>query len=434
MARPDWAEEFAALDRPEVLDALVRVLGESDFLWEDYLHAQPENLLPMICDPAEWRRRRTPAELAADRDAALATAPTWTGRPGRSGGSATASSSAPVSARSSASAAGRRGSRPSCPTSPRSCSGRRPGRARGARPGPPPDAPTAAPCPRRSWPWASAAAGSWGSASDLELMLVYDDRDRAIAGPRRGRSSTATSRPCSRCSPARGGARSTSTSGSGPTGGPVRRPRRSSAFVDYYRAGGPAWGYERQALIKLRVVAGDPRLGREVEALRDRFVYGPEPFDLDGCRRLRRLQVEQLVQPGTINAKYSPGALVDVEYFVQALQIAHGGARAVACGRPTPSGRSTALEAVRPAGRRTASDGSAASYRFFRMLIDALRVVHGHAQDLTVPPAGSDEFVAARPPDAPGRPRRSSGPSWTGPCAGSPRSGPTAGRLLGGAG
>ena len=76
MARPDWVEEYAALDRPEVLDALVRVLGESDFLWEDYLHAQPENLLPMIGDPDQWRRGRSPGELAADRDAALALART----------------------------------------------------------------------------------------------------------------------------------------------------------------------------------------------------------------------------------------------------------------------------------------------------------------------------------------------------------------------
>jgi hypothetical protein len=32
-------------------------------------------------------------------------------------------------------------------------------------------------------------------------------------------------------------------------------------------------------------------------------------------------------------------------------------------------------------------------YRFFRALIDALRVVHGHGKDLTVPPDGSEEFL-----------------------------------------
>ncbi|MEA2630767.1 MAG: [glutamine synthetase] adenylyltransferase / [glutamine synthetase]-adenylyl-L-tyrosine, partial [Chloroflexota bacterium] len=79
MARPAWADEFAALDRPEVLDALVRVLGESDFLWEDYLHARPEDLLPLICHPAEWRRR-DPGELTAELQSALAEARDVDGR------------------------------------------------------------------------------------------------------------------------------------------------------------------------------------------------------------------------------------------------------------------------------------------------------------------------------------------------------------------
>ena len=71
MGRPAWAREFAALDQPEVLDALVRVLGESDFLWEDYLHARPEDLLPMVGNPAEWRRRDR-GELMAELQQALA--------------------------------------------------------------------------------------------------------------------------------------------------------------------------------------------------------------------------------------------------------------------------------------------------------------------------------------------------------------------------
>ncbi len=76
MARPDWAEEYEALEKPEVLDALVRMLGESQFLWEDYLHAQPENVLHMICDPAEWTRHPGQKQLTADLASALAGADT----------------------------------------------------------------------------------------------------------------------------------------------------------------------------------------------------------------------------------------------------------------------------------------------------------------------------------------------------------------------
>jgi len=164
-----------------------------------------------------------------------------------------------------------------------------------------------------------------------------------------------------------------------------------SAFADYYRAGGSAWGYERQALVKLRAVAGDPAVGSAVEQLRDRFVYGPEPFDLDTCRRLRRLQGGQLVRPGTVNAKYSPGALVDVEYFVQALQIAHGGAEPLL---RTPT-TLRAIDALEAGGRLTPDDAGRLrrAYHLHRELIDALRVVNGHARDLAVPPVGSPDLA-----------------------------------------
>ncbi len=393
MARSDWAEEYAALDRPEVLDALVRVLGESDFLWEDYLHTQPEDFLPMVGDPAQWQRGRTPVELASDRDAAV-------------------SSAEGIEAK--AQALRRFRDREFFRAGVRAILGLSRGLEgfaaelsdlgealiqaadRIARDE------LAAILPRRTdgqpAPTVLVALGKFGGrelgfGSDLEMMLVYDDReltpidgttgagagfDRVVTLLRQvlWTSHGGTFDIDFRLRPyGRGGPPATAL----------------SAFADYYRAGGPAWSYERQALIKLRPVAGDPALGREVEALRDRFVFGPEPFDLEGCRRLRRLQVEQLVRPGTINAKYSPGALVDVEYFVQALQIVHG-ANDPALWTPNTSRAIAALEA---AGRLTPerAEKLRSGYRFFRALIDALRVVHGHAKDLTVPPADSDEFL-----------------------------------------
>ena len=50
-----------------------------------------------------------------------------------------------------------------------------------------------------------------------------------------------------------------------------------------------------------------------------------------------------------------------------------------------------ALGAAGRLGPRTAQR-LRAGYTFFRTLIDALRVVHGHAKDLTVPDARSEEF------------------------------------------
>lgn len=388
MARPDWGDEYAALDRPEVLDALVRVLGESDFLWEDYLHAQPENLLPMVVDPGQWRRGRTLAELVSDRDSALAGVPNLDDQAralrrfrdreffragvrvilglngGQEGFAAELSDVAEVLLR---------------------------GADRVARDALDPLLPRTAdnlPVPTTLLALGKCGGRELGFGSDLELMLVYADRDVA------GQAGAAFDRYVTSLKQVVAG-----TPGGTfdvdfrlrPYGraGPLATPL--SAFSGYYRADGPAWNYERQALIKLRAVAGDPLLGREVEELRDRFVYGPEPFDLDGCRRLRRLQVEQLVRPGALNAKYSPGALVDVEYLVQALQIIHG--------RDEPSLRTPstvrAIDALEASRRLTPVRAGQlrSAYHFYRGLIDALRVVHGHARDLAVPAAGSDEFA-----------------------------------------
>lgn len=392
MARPDWAAEFDALDRPEVLDALARVLGESDFLWEDYLRAQPDALLPMINDPAEWNRPRTPGALAAELDEAVASAGTFAARCQAIGrfkdreifragirsilcpddGHDRFAAELTDLAEALLWAAYQVALEEAGPAPPRRADGR---------------AVSSALC----------ALGKFGGrelgfASDLELILVYADSEAAdppatmttaayfdrvvgllphvLASRRDG-----TFELDFRLRPyGKGGTPATAL----------------STFLNYYRAGGPAWGYERQALIKLRAVAGDPAFGPEVETHRDRYVYAPEPFDLAGCQRMRRLQVEQLVAPGTINAKYSPGALVDIEYLVQALQIAYG--------RSDPALRSPstleALEALGQSGRLAASevDSLRLSYRFFRTLIDALRVVHGHPKDLTVPRAGKPEL------------------------------------------
>lgn len=387
MAGADWARDYATLDRPEVLDALVRVLGESDFLWEDYLHAQPENLLPMISEPTQWRHARTPAELAADRDAALAVADAGIDARGQalrrfrdreffragvrailslSGGPDGFSAELTDVADALLQGAARIAADELSAALPRQHDG-------------------------HPAPWVLFALGKCGGrelgfGSDLELLLVYDDRALAESGAGFDRFVTVLRQvlaaPRGRTLEADFRLRPYGRSGPPATA--------LSAFTTYYGPGGPAWSYERQALIKLRPVAGDPALGREVESIRDAVVYGPESFDLEGCRRLRRLQVGQLVRPGTLNAKYSPGALVDVEYFVQALQMTHG-AHDPALRTPNTA---RAIEALAASGRLAPEQVALlrTGYHFFRTLIDALRVVRGHAKDLIVPPAGSDEF------------------------------------------
>jgi len=125
--------------------------------------------------------------------------------------------------------------------------------------------------------------------------------------------------------------------------------------------------------------------------VRDRLIYSGEPFDVAAMRAMREKQLRQLVRAGTTNAKLSPGQLVDTEYLVQGLQITHG--------HREPSLRAVntldALAALKDRGLVSAEEAAhlREAYVFQRDLIDALRIVRGHARDLTVPAAESEEFI-----------------------------------------
>jgi glutamate-ammonia-ligase adenylyltransferase len=393
MSRTDWARKFEALNRPEVLDALVRVLGESHFLWEDYLRDQPENVLPLIGgDPSDWLQPRRQADLDADLGAALnrATTPDERHRAvqrfkdrevfradvrailGLCGSPEQFSIELTDVAEVMMRAAFEIADAESLPDPPRHRDG-------------------------RTAPAALCALGKFGGselgfASDLELIVVYDDRDldvppgtpvgehfdRMVRGLREvvgGRKGTTFELDFRLRPYGRGGPPATAL----------------TAFQNYYQPGGPAWGYERQALIRLRAIAGDRELGRLIQSYRDRYVFGPEPFDLDGLRQMRQLQIRQLVRPGTINAKYSPGALVDIEYFVQALQIAFGAEVPILRSPNTLK----ALAALHTTGKLplNVTESLREGYECCRGLIDALRVVHGNAHDLTLPAADSEDMV-----------------------------------------
>ena len=163
------------------------------------------------------------------------------------------------------------------------------------------------------------------------------------------------------------------------------------AFRRYYAPDGPAWAYERQALVKLRPIAGNGGLGRHVTTLRDNFVYTGVPFDATAMHAMRERQVRHLVTGGTFNAKFSPGALVDVEYLVQGLQITHGAAN--------PALRHTNIRAAMAALAQAGMLNDDAythlrrAHTFWSWLIDGLRMVRGASKNLTVPPYNSEAFA-----------------------------------------
>jgi [glutamine synthetase] adenylyltransferase / [glutamine synthetase]-adenylyl-L-tyrosine phosphorylase len=393
--QPDWLHELASLERSDVLAALARLLGVSDFLWEDFLRLQHVNLFPVVRDISGLEQRKSRESLAAELGKELAGAGTTderrerlnafkdremfradmrhilglVGEFGRFSEELGDVAEVVVGAALDI------------------CLGdleRRFGRPRAADGS-----------PARLCVCALGKCGGreLGYASDIELMFLYDGTS-TTTGPevigttefhqRLVEAFTHTIRSREegvfqvdlRLRPyGRAGSLAVSL----------------DAFAGYFGPEGAAWPYERQALVKLRPIAGDSQFGSEIVALRDRLIYSGEPFDVAAMRAMREKQLRQLVRAGTTNAKLSPGQLVDTEYLVQGLQITHG--------HLDPSLRAVntldALAALKERDLISPEDAARLreAYVFQRDLIDALRIVRGHARDLTVPPPESEEFV-----------------------------------------
>jgi len=390
--RPNWPDEFARLDRPEVLDALAQLLGVSDFLWDDFLRMQYANLFPVVRDVDLLSASKTAGQLKDELEAQLSRSGDWRD------------------------ALNAFKDREMFRIDMRHILGLTP----------------------EFWDFSSELTDLVElvvrTAYDLELKGLIEQH--GLPRTERNRPDVATVVALGKCGGRELGFASDIElmlvySGSGKSGGakPVPtgdfyeellhgliksiRARQEGifhidlqlrpygkagslavsleAFQRYYAPDGPAWAYERQALVKLRPIAGDPGLGERICTLRDRYVYNGEPFDVTSMRAMREKQVRHLASAGTFNAKYSPGGLVDVEYLIQGLQITHG--------VTNPSLRLTnirqAMAALNAAGILADDDYSRLrkAHTFLRWLIDSLRVVRGNSKDVDIPPQDSEEFA-----------------------------------------
>ncbi len=162
------------------------------------------------------------------------------------------------------------------------------------------------------------------------------------------------------------------------------------SFCRYYGPEGNAHSYERLSLVRLRALGGDPALGDQLERIRDEIVYFSNSIDLGELRELRERQFREKNVPGKINAKFSPGGLVDLEYGVQALQALHG--------KDIPALRTArihdSLQALSEAGVLSQGDSTRLieAYNFLRNLINGLRMLRGSAKDLFLPQVEAGEF------------------------------------------
>ncbi len=391
---PNWPDEFATLERPKVLDALARLLGVSEFLWEDFLRMQHDNLFPVVqhVETLDWGK--SAPQMTLELETLLANAQSLEERkqvlnaykdremfridmryilgrtPAFEHFAAELSDLAEVVVNAAFHIAEAH---------------------LHTQYGTPRDT-TNAPARLAIFALGKFGGRELGFASDIELLFVYEGNG-TTSGPTIITSAEYYERLVALflqlLESRRKGIfeidlRLRPYGRAGSLAVPL------TAFERYFAPDGPAWPYERQALVRLRPVGGDVALGARIMALRDTFIYTGHPFDVAAMRAMRERQIRQLVRPGTFNAKFSPGGLVDVEYTVQALQMTYGH-RSPALRVPNIRQALHALYDAHLLDREEYATLRSA-HIFLRQLIEALRIVRGNAEDLTVPAADTEAF------------------------------------------
>ncbi|HEY85034.1 MAG TPA: glutamine synthetase adenylyltransferase [Chloroflexi bacterium] len=394
-SQANWPDQFVSLEQPHALDALARLLGVSEFLWNDFFRMQYLNLLPIVRDTGTLAAAKSKDALRAELQAALQAAPTGKvsrktlnafkdremfridmrhimGKTAKFGQfSAELSDLAEVVVE--AAYLLRRNDLTARYGNPRLDDGK--------------------PNPMSVCALGKCGGQELGFASDIELIFVYQG-----CGQTDGKKRIAALEFYEKL--VTGVAKAIRAKQEGifeidlrlrPYGSAGSLAVSLESFQRYYAPDGPVWAYERQALVKLRPIAGDEDLGQRLLALRDKFIYTGETFDVAAMRSIRERQVRHLVTPGNLNAKHSPGGLVDVEYLVQGLQITHGAQNPAL----RLSNTRQAMTALHQAGILLDEDYTRLreAHIFLRRLINALRMVHGNAKDLTLPPVDSEEFA-----------------------------------------
>lgn len=236
-------------------------------------------------------------------------------------------------------------------------------------------------------------------SSDLDLLFVYDvpsgggTRDGSSVEPEAAdaaeRATAMVIRLLAGTTPATGIYRVDTALR--PEGRQGPQARSLAAYSAYYQRWAEPW--EKQALLRGRIVAGDFRVGQRYTEIAKSFVWD-SPLGVDEIRQIRRTKARverERIPPSedpAFHLKLGPGALADVEWTVQLLQLEH---RVVAPGTMEALGQLTAQGTV------SASDASVLSeaYRFCEQTRNRLALVRDLPGD-SLPSTGHVLGVLAR--------------------------------------
>ena len=175
--------------------------------------------------------------------------------------------------------------------------------------------------------------------------------------------------------------------------------RSMESYESYYEGWGDLW--ERQALIKARPVAGDIAFGDEFIRMIHPFVYqryldGVSLNEIKADIRNTKARIEErLINEKTDidrHVKLGPGAIRDIEFTVQCLQMIHGGKRKSLCSQNTL----VALTELKEAELLEDEDAQILidAYRFFRRVENAIQI-ESDQQRYSIPSKTDEETQLA---------------------------------------
>jgi len=100
------------------------------------------------------------------------------------------------------------------------------------------------------------------------------------------------------------------------------------SFADYQRQRGSntAWVWEHQAMTRARFCVGDERLRQPFEAVRREVLCAsrdPQALAVEVVLMRDKMRAAQAVKPDIFDFKHSPGGMIDAEFAVQFLVLAH---------------------------------------------------------------------------------------------------------------
>jgi glutamate-ammonia-ligase adenylyltransferase len=160
-----------------------------------------------------------------------------------------------------------------------------------------------------------------GYASDLDIIFLYDDADERAPEVYARLAQRLNTWLSSRTS---AGMLFETDLELRPSGASGLLVSSVDAFERYQKEN--AWMWEHQALTRARYCAGEPRVGAAFEAIRSRILTrerDPAELRLAIADMRKKLHAAHPNRSELFDVKHDPGGMIDVEFAVQFLVLAH---------------------------------------------------------------------------------------------------------------